>query len=59
MYRFLEMDDNGSFRKPIRYRSNSYGSLTHLNDAGVSFEDIAKIIRREYKRGNFKLQGEE
>jgi hypothetical protein len=44
----------GEFKKPITVKrknglSVAFGSLIHMNDQGLSFEFIAKILRKRYK----------
>jgi hypothetical protein len=51
--RLLGIDDNGSFKNKITYRGKPYLSLSHLNDSGVKFKSIAKIIREQLAQKNF------
>ena len=39
------LDKVGSFSRPIKYYGKTYKGLTYLNDDGVPFKEIAKIIR--------------
>lgn len=52
----LGMDDCGTFRKDIRLSPHGkyYTSLAHLNDSGVKFPVIARIIREQFEAKNFK-----
>lgn len=54
MMYFLGIDDTGSFLTPITHRGVEYDSLAHLNDRGVKFKTIAKIIREQLAAGNFE-----
>lgn len=50
---FLGIDDTGSFLTPITHIGEEYGSLAQLNDSGVKFKTIARIIREQLDAGNF------
>lgn len=39
----------GNFKNHIEYKDNKYGSLAELNDAGMSFNEIADVIEKVYK----------
>lgn len=52
--RFLGIDSSGHFDIPIRYRGKSYDSLIDLNDEGVTFKVIARIILEQFQAGNFR-----
>ena len=52
--RFLNMSDEGSFQCPVTHRGVEYSSLTGLNDLGVTFKTIARIIREQIKAKNFE-----
>ena len=51
--KFLNMQTNGEFKTPIYHENKTYGSLVALNDAGVRFSIIARIIREQIKAKNF------
>lgn len=51
--RFLNIEIGGSFKKAVVHRGNSYASLIELNDDGITFKTIAKIIVREMAAKNF------
>ena len=54
MVKFLGITEDGSFYDNIIYRGKYYGSLTQLNDDGVKFKTIARIIREQLKDKNFE-----
>lgn len=47
------IDNSGSFKTPIEYRGKKYMSLVDLNDEGVRFKTIARIIREQLSANNF------
>lgn len=50
----LGISNLGTFIKSIRYRGRTYSDLTQLNDGGVRFKTIARIIREQLAAKNFK-----
>lgn len=50
----LKMGGEGDFVTPIKYKGEEYISLANLNDRGVRFKTIARIIREQMTKGNFK-----
>ena len=54
MSNFLKMSARGEFKCDIIYNKKIYTSLTHLNDRGITFKTIAKIIREQIKAKNFE-----
>lgn len=44
----------GAFIKAVRYRGRGYESLAELNDHGVTFKTIARIIREQLAKNNFE-----
>lgn len=54
MSKALGIDEEGGFLENIRYRGRIFDTLARLNDAGVRFKTIAKIIRQNLAAGNFK-----
>jgi hypothetical protein len=53
MQTLLGMDDYGSFYEPITYKESVYSNLTQMNDSGISFKEIARVIRKQIKEKNF------
>jgi len=53
MQKLLGMDGLGSFKDKIVYRGKSYDCLSELNDEGVRFKTIARIIREQLEANNF------
>lgn len=51
--RFLNIENDGSFKYRVLHRGESYGSLTALNDRGVRFKTIARTIREQLTAKNF------
>lgn len=51
--KLLGINSTGDFNEPIFYAGEQYESLAYLNDQGVSFKRLARIIERELKRNNF------
>ena len=54
MMRLLGINSLGQFEDAIKYRGSWFGSLASLNDSGVRFKTIARIIREQLKAGNFR-----
>lgn len=56
--RLIGMTEEGRFNSPItlRYHNNysEFEDLTRINDWGISFKRIAKIIRKQLADGNFQ-----
>ena len=51
--KFLGIVQDGRFEVPVYHNGNFYNSLTELNDRGVRFKSIAKIIRENWEVKNF------
>lgn len=49
--------DSGAFSVPVSHRGRYYDSLVDLNDGGVKFKTIARIIREQIKNKNFRKVG--
>lgn len=54
MQRLIGIDDSGDFVDAVEYRGHAYSNLTQLNDSGVKFKTIARIIREQMAKGNFE-----
>lgn len=54
MVKLLGIDEQGSFESPVIYRGRRYNSLASMNDAGVKFKTIARIIEEQLEAGNFR-----
>lgn len=54
MQSLIGIDYSGSFEEEVHYRGGVYANLTQLNDAGVNFKAIARIIREQMAKGNFQ-----
>lgn len=52
--KFIGVDSIGGFKEHIKHGREEYSSLTHLNDSGVKFKTIAKIIREQLAKKNFE-----
>jgi hypothetical protein len=50
---FIGIDEGGEFKEEIKYRGKNYSSLTNLNDEGITFPTIARIIREQLEKRNF------
>ena|SRR5688500_9528422 len=50
----LDIDYRGCFISNVKHRGKIYLNLAQMNDAGVSFKTIAKVIRDQLKSGNFR-----
>jgi len=57
MEKFLGIPSDGSFKEAIQHNGKTYHTLTELNDDGVRFKTIAKIIREQMKNKNFEKVG--
>lgn len=53
MQKKLGIKSDGEFKKPVLYRGLEYDSLAHMNDKGVRFKTIARIIREQREKNNF------
>lgn len=51
--KFMGIQEDGSFKHGIWHRGTYHHSLTDLNDNGVRFPTIAKIIREQLSKKNF------
>ncbi len=58
MSNFLNMSPDGRFKCPIDYNKKEYTGLADLNDRGITFKTIARIIREQIKAKNFKGKNE-
>jgi len=58
MYRFLNINPEGIFQKPVVVDGKEYLALTQMNDSGVPFSVIADVIEEAFAKNNF-LQGAE
>lgn len=54
MQRLLGTTEEALFIEPITYRGRVYESLAQMNDSGVKFKTIARIIREQFAAGNFR-----
>lgn len=54
MQKLLGINDAGSFKDKVSYRGKQYSDLATMNDAGVRFKTIAKIIVKQLEAKNFK-----
>lgn len=54
MQKLLGIKEGGAFVVPIEIRGKSYASLVHLNDGGVKFKTIARIIEEQMEAKNFQ-----
>lgn len=57
MQRFLGVNEQAWFIEPVRYRGRDYDSLAQMNDHGLRFKTIARIIREQLELGNFQKNG--
>jgi hypothetical protein len=55
--RKLGINSLGEFKVDIEHRNQVYSSLADLNDGGVKFKTIAKIIREQIAAKNFRKVG--
>lgn len=53
MQNFLGISGIGDFSKTVVYKGNGWESLAGLNDDGMTFKQIAKVIRRKLESGDF------
>lgn len=51
--RKLNIARAGTFKKDVEHKGKYYASLAELNDSGVGFKTIAKIIRKQLAEKNF------
>lgn len=56
--RFLNMTTAGSFKEPVVYGGKDFTNLADMNDEGVTFKEIANVIREQIKAKNFKGKNE-
>lgn len=54
--RIMGLDALGTFKTPVHYRGHSYDHLADLNDKGVRFKTIARIIREQLAAKNFERE---
>lgn len=52
--RFMGIDSVGGLKEFIIHGHKEYGSLAELNDSGVKFKTIARIIREQLANKNFE-----
>lgn len=52
MIGFLGIADNGNFKDYVTVRGEYFTSLAQMNDRGVGFKTIAKVIRKQRELGN-------
>jgi hypothetical protein len=52
--KFVNIAENGEFYEGVRRNGKWYSSLTQMNDRGVRFKTIARIIREQMEKGNFE-----
>lgn len=57
MAKFMGIQVDGHFIESIRHRGKRYITLTGLNDSGVKFKTIARIIREQLAAKNFEKFG--
>jgi len=50
----LGIEDGGSFIVGVTHRGRRYKNLASMNDAGVRFKTIARIIRENLENKNFE-----
>lgn len=50
----LGIDEEGGFINEVEYNGFNFTSLAQMNDSGIKFNSIAKIIVDQMKAGNFK-----
>lgn len=55
--KLIGIDEGGGFRTPVIHRGRYYDSLVELNDGGVKFKTIARIIREQIEKKNFQKVG--
>lgn len=51
------LDTLGEFKSPVIYRGRKYETLAQMNDNGVKFKTIARIIREQLAAKNFRKVG--
>jgi len=54
MTKFLGIDEVGRFNTTVKYRGKDYKDLAELNDDGIKFKTIARIIEEQLAAGNFR-----
>lgn len=54
MQLLIGINDSGDFKESISYQGKKYSNLTGLNDDGVRFKTIARIIREQLAANNFE-----
>lgn len=54
METLLGISSDGAFLEPVKHNGRYYRSLADLNDGGVRFKTIARIIREQLAAGNFE-----
>lgn len=54
MQNLLGTTEEVKFIEPVRYRGRDYESLAEMNDKGMRFKTIARIIREQFALGNFE-----
>lgn len=52
--RLFGIEETGDFIKNVEYRGRYFGSLAQMNDAGLRFKTIARIIRENFLKRNFE-----
>ena len=52
--KFLNISSDGGFQFNVTHRGREYSSLTSLNDLGITFKSIARIIREQIKAKYFE-----
>jgi len=53
MCKKVNMDTDGDFQIAVPYKGNDYATLAQMNDSGIRFKTIAKVIREQLKEKNF------
>lgn len=52
--RFIGISEDGGFKNVVHHGGKSFMRLTYMNDSGVRFKTIARIIREQFAAGNFE-----
>lgn len=55
--KLVGLDVLGDFKSPVTYRGKEYTTLAQMNDSGVKFKTIARIIREQLAAKNFQKVG--
>ena len=55
---FLNITTAGSFKDIVTYNGSDFLNLADMNDEGVTFKEIANVIREQIKAKNFKGKNE-